>query len=146
MVKDNEVLNLSTLVQEAEQSIKNIRDPQMKSIAFGEVLKFLLEHRVRYKRKVYAKKTRKTSKMPKLRKDIKSEGTMTWLEELKGEKFFEKPKNANEILATLEERGHHLKPSDLTWPLQQCTKRKTLRRKKMEPVEGGKQVWYYSNW
>ena len=145
MLKENELQDIGSLVREAEQSVKDIKDPQMKLIAFGEVLKFLLQRGGQFT-KVVRKKTRKTASIPKTRKGIKSEGTMAWLEELKQEKFFEKPKNAKEILTALEERGHHLKHSDLTWPLQQCTKRKILRRKRMESSEGGKSVWHYSNW
>lgn len=146
MSEGNEVKGLTTLVQEAEQSVKDIKNPQMKLMAFGEVLKFLLEHETQPPTEGSRKKPRKTTSISRSRKSTKNEGAMKWLEELKEEKFFEKPKNSNEILKEFAERGHHLAHSDLTWPLQQCTKRKILRRKKMELAEGGKQVWHYSNW
>lgn len=148
MTKELEVQGLASLVQEAEQSVKDVKDPQMRLLAFGEILKFLLGHDTRQFSKNPIQKTSKKGKsVTKSRKGgTKGEGPMTWLEELKGEKFFEKPKNMKEILTSLEERGHHLNHSDLTLPLQTYTKRKMLRRKKMETAEGGKPVWHYSNW
>ncbi|MEW6213723.1 MAG: hypothetical protein AB1478_00750 [Nitrospirota bacterium] len=146
MFKRSEVEGIASLIQEAEHSVKDIKDPQMKLIAFGEVIKFLLWGRSQTYAKRFRKKTLRTTGTAKLRKSKKDEGTMRWLEELKEEKYFEKPKNTKEILTALGERGHHLKPSDLTWPLQECTKRRILRRKKMTPVEGRKPVWHYSNW
>lgn len=148
MTKEHEVQGLASLVQEVEQSVKDVEDPQMRLLAFGEILKFLLGHDTRqFSKKSKHNPPKKVKGVTKSRKSgTKGEGTMTWLEELKGEDFFKKPKNTKEILTTLEERGHHLKGSDMTKPLQLLTTRKMLRRKKIEPAEGGKSIWHYSNW
>lgn len=148
MTKEREVQGLASLVREAEQSVKDVKDPQMRLMAFGEILKFLLGHDAQqFSKKTIQKTSKKGKSVTKSRKGgTKGEGPMTWLEELKEEKFFEKPKNMKEILTSLEEGGHHLEHSDLTLPLQKYTKRKILRRKKIEPAKGGKLVWHYSNW
>lgn len=147
MEKLFDLTQMQKLVEKAEQIAGAVKDSQLKQAAFERILSFLLHsdgvdsessNKVLAPRKVY-----KTSKKPTAKKNT---GTMIWLEELKEEKCFEMPKNSSEILTALEERGHHLKPSDLTRPLQQCTKRKILRRKKMALAESGKQVWHYSNW
>jgi hypothetical protein len=146
MAEGNEVQDVASLVQQAKQAVKEIEDPQMKLMAFGEILRFLLGHQAQPTERTTRRKTRKAGAVSKAQTSTKSKGTMAWLEELKQEGFFEKPKNTSETLSRLEERGHHLQTSDLTWPLKELATRKILRRKKMELGEGGKQVWHYSNW
>ncbi|HHT9138974.1 MAG TPA: hypothetical protein ACFYEK_17230 [Candidatus Wunengus sp. YC60] len=144
MEKSIDLTQMQKLVEEAEQVASIVKDSQLKPVAFEIILGFLLHNR-----KTSFTGTCKVPKSDQSKEEIKNkknEGTMTWLEELKEENFFEEPKNSSKILSALAERGHHLKDSDLTLPLQKLTKRKLLRRKKQAPIEGKREVWYYSNW
>lgn len=144
MEKLFDLTQMQELVEKAEQIASAVKDSQLKPVAFEIILGFLL-----HSGKSGFAGTGKVPKSDRNKDEIKnkkSEGTIAWLEELKEENFFEEPKNSSGILSALAERGHHLKDSDLTLPLQKLTKRKLLRRKKQAPIEGRRKVWYYSNW
>ncbi|CAF3409753.1 unnamed protein product, partial [Rotaria sp. Silwood2] len=73
-------------------------------------------------------------------------GPKAWMLELVEEGFFNKPKSSANIIEELETRSHHLQASDLTWPLESLCHDKKLRRKKIAPEKGGKEVLHWSNW
>lgn len=144
-IKDIDLARMQKLVEKAEQIISIIKDPQLKSVAFGRVLDFLLHGRESGGKEAteYVDRVRKIKKVERTKK---SDGPKTWMEELIEEGFFEKPKTVKELLSALEERDHHLKNSDMQPYLRIFMKEKRLRRKKQASKEGGKPVWHYSNW
>lgn len=137
------LMDVQKLIEKAEQIMSVVRDPSLKPVAFGNILDILLHGEQTPKGK-----TKGTTKSlePGAKKEKGKEGPMKWLKELKEEDFFDTLKNTQEMLTALAESGHHLKRTDLTFPLQECVKDKILRRKKQAPGKGGKPVWHYSNW
>lgn len=139
MVKKIDLTQTQKLVEKAEQIISIIKDPQLKSIAFGRILDFLLH----VEGVVFVGEESTKQKTGKIKK---SEGPKLWLEKLIEESFFKTPKNVKEILTELKERDHHLKNSDMPPYLRIFMREKRLRRQKQIPSEGGKAVYHYSNW
>lgn len=147
MEKSLGLTQMQKLVENAEQIAGAVKDSQLKQAAFERILSYLLPYKqVDIKDKESNKRVNKSSRSVASGKTKMNEGPKAWMEELVTEDFFKTPKNINEVLIELGERGHHLKASDLTLPLQTLTKGKQLRRKKQASIEGGKLIWHYSNW
>lgn len=144
MKKEIDLTQIQKLFEKAEQIVSAVSGPQLKPVAFGKILDLLL-HGTQIPN-VETKGATKLSKIKRGKKVKEREGPKAWLKELKEEDFFKTPKNTNEMLTALEERGHHLKRTDLTLPLQTLVTEKQLRRKKQAPTEGERPVWHYSNW
>lgn len=145
MEKEIDLRQMQNFVEKAEQIVSAIKNPQLKPVAFGRVLDFLL-HGGEDRGKVSTKHIGKVRTIKKVERTKKRDGPKTWMEELIEEGFFEKPKTVKELLSVLEERDHHLKNSDMQPYLRIFMKEKGLRRKKQASKEGGKAVWHYSNW
>lgn len=139
--------SLADAVKTAEAATAHIKDEELRKLAFGKVLDHLLlrgseADLPRGGGKGGANRGQKPPRKPAPKK----KGPMAWLAELASEGFFKKPKDSNEILEKLAERGHHLELPDITVQLQQLCVKKVLRRKKIPGKEGKRQVWAYSNW
>ena len=133
-------------VRKAGEATAEIKDPELRKIAFSKILDHLLGG---------AKEVREAPKIRrgsgKREKSIRSasssqEGPMTWLEDLIREGFFDVPKPSGDILGKLAEQGHHLRLSDITWQLQQLVRQRKLRRQKKQESAGKKATWVYSKW
>ena len=138
---------LKTAVKRAEEATANIKDGELRKLAFGKVLDHLLTgpHEAGLRREPKGR-ARVQGSGPRKALGAKKKGPMGWIEELAAEGFFKKPKDSNEILENLAERGHHLELPDITVQLQQLCLRKVLRRKKVPGKEGKRKVWAYSEW
>src|SRR5213594_1795202 len=137
---------LAEAVRKAEEATAEIKDPELRKIAFSRILDYLLGS---------AKEARAAPKVRrgagKEAKPIRSapstqEGPMTWLEDLILEGFFDVPKPSGDILGKLAEQGHHLQLSNITWQLQQLVRQRKLRRQKKQESAGKKATWVYSKW
>ncbi len=130
---------LERMVFEALEVTSRIEDPNLRSIAFGEVLRHLLGRGLSPK-SVTDKGDSDASK------EFPAGGPTALLDELVKDGFFTEPRSTEDVIDALGERGHFLKHSDLTYPLSNFVKKKLLRRQKREPPDGGQAVWFYSNW
>ena len=137
---------LAGAVRKAEEATADIKDPELRKIAFSKILDHLLGG---------AKEVREAPQIRrgpgKIGKPIRStpspqEGPMTWLEDLIREGFFDLPKPSGDILGKLAEQGHHLQLSNITWQLQQLVRQRKLRRQKKQESAGKKAAWIYSKW
>jgi len=147
MKKDSESLSekLQEIISEAEAITSEITDPEIRRVAFDRVLQYLLQNN--YSTDLPKKTTDNKIKVKvKAKKDSTAKaGTKTWLEELIEEDFFKNPTSSKNILEALDERGHILKSTDITFALALLVKEKKLRRRKMA-VEGGKLQLHWYNW
>lgn len=126
----------SALVGEAEKAVQNVKDPELKRIAFQKVLEELMGGR-----KAQSERLPKRGRAAKsARAKASRGGPRTYIREMIDEGFFKKPKALPDVKAELENRGHHIPLTSLSGPLQQLCKSKELRRQKTE----GRFV--YSNW
>jgi|SRR5438876_1628722 len=137
---------LAAAARKAEEATADIKDPELRKIAFSKILDHLLGG---------ATEVREAPQIPrgprKLEKPIRSapspqEGPMTWLEDLIREGFFDVPKPSGDILGKLAEQGHHLRLSNITWQLRQLVRQRKLRRQKKQESAGKKATWVYSKW
>jgi hypothetical protein len=132
--------------KKAEEAVASMKDQKLKEIAFAQILAQLLspgkpsrtrgdltsgEHRVREAAPGQGKK---------------KAGTISFLRDLANEGYFKTPRNVKAILDELAGHSHHLRGSDLTWPLQQLCHDKVLRRKKMAPEADKPAVWHWSDY
>lgn len=143
MTKQQDFCNqLQTILKDAEQIVGVIKDKELKPVAFGRIIDFLVNANegVRIVQPKIKQEIIKSGKV----KGGNKEGIKSWFEELVGEHFFQSPKNTSQILEKLEEQGHHLKNSDVQPYLKIFMKEKKLRRRKDK--SGKKTVWHYSNW
>lgn len=126
----------SEIVQEAEQSVQPIKDPELKRVAFEKILDHLLTQS-----SSSGKKDEKKSHIPKAKTKRKGGGPQARIEDLIDESFFKKPKSISEVKTELATRGHHIPLTQLSAPLQRLCQKKRLRRNK-----NPEQIYTYSEW
>jgi membrane protein involved in colicin uptake len=133
------------LVAQAENAVAQVKDPELRRVAFEKILDDLL---------TAGEPGNATGTKPVQNARASSTGKRTsgngvgatrsgpkgHIEELVDEKFFNKPKTISEVQVELANRGHHIPQTSLSGPLQNLCKQKVLRRQK---VDGSFQ---YSNW
>jgi hypothetical protein len=141
---ENLVLELAQIVSEAEKAVSNVKDSELKQIAYGRVLEHLLKTGLPESKET-TKKTKPTATKIEKGSPTKS-GPKNWVQELVDEGFFQTPRASNEIREALDERGHILKPNDLTSPLTRLVNAKVLRRQKKPAEDGGKSQIHWYNW
>jgi hypothetical protein len=148
MARNKEHLSpqLAEIIAEAEKAVTNITDPDLRRVAFDRLLQHLLQTGLPKRIVTRKTATAQTTSARKAEKDSAKLGPKAWLQELAVEGFFKTPRANVAIRAALDERGHILKPTDLTHPLASLVKEKILRRKKMAPEEGGKSQIHWHNW
>jgi hypothetical protein len=122
------------LVSRAEQSVKSVKDPELKKVAFEKVLDDLLAL------KVVPKDKKRDKKHPS---DKKARGPLAYVRELAKDGFFKKPKTIAQVKAELENMGHHIPITSLSGPMQTLCVKKELRRERIK-TEGKKQTFRYS--
>lgn len=134
---------LSKLVIKAQESVSDVKDKELKKIAFEKILDHLLNHqtevvnpKVDFKKNVTSKIKNKTQK--------KKLGTMAYIQDLVDDNFFSEPRLLSEVQEELRNRGHHIVVTSLSSPMQKLTKSKVLRRQKSKGE--GKSTFTYSNW
>ena len=143
--------NYENLVQQAEQAVAPVKDPELKRIAFEKILDALLgtpqaRRDVETKPRGKTKRSRASKPVETQRSRKKRAGTAAYVEELIDEQFFAKPKTIVAVKAELANRGHHIPLTSLSGPLQGLCQRKRLRREKTQSDDGGKKAFAYSNW
>ena len=136
------------LVAQAESAVAAVKDPELKRVAFQKVLDDLLGSRPAAEAAPKPKRT-SSGRAPKVSPGKKAPaakmGPQAYIEEMKGEGFFKKPKTIAQVKAELGNRGHHIPLTSLSGPLQTLCKRKILRRQKTNS-SGKKQTYAYSEW
>ncbi len=140
--------NFDELIDKAQSAVANVKDDQLRGIAFGRILDHLLSDSSTHD--LPRTQSRNVSKSPTHRamspKQSTSTGTLAWLTDLHEEGFFKEPKSLKEIVQELSNRSHRLKSTDLTWPLQKLCHDKKLRRNQQVPAEGSRKVFHWYNW
>jgi hypothetical protein len=138
-------MDANEAVQKALKVVETVKDPGLRAVAFGSLLSHFLGSASSPGTTKAGARPLKDEGAPKARKSTTgSSGPKARLEALREEDFFSTPRTMQQILGALAERGHHMQHPDLTWPLQQMVKDRSLRRKK-ESV-GNKLMWHYANW
>lgn len=136
--------NYTELVAQAEKAVANVKDPELKRVAFQKVLDDLLTLQSgAVPRKSAAAKKAPSGSERKV-KAAKS-GPQVYIGEMVGDGFFKKPKTIAQVKAELENRGHHIPLTSLSGPLQKLTQRRVLRRQRSK-TSGKKQTFVYSEW
>ncbi len=128
------------LVAQAESAVANVKDAELRRVAFERVLNDLLsagDEASKEKPKATARASRQTSQKPAKKRG----GPQGYVEEMVEDGFFKKPKTIAEVKAELENRGHHIPVTSLSGPMQKLCQKKVLRRQKPD----GK-TFAYSNW
>jgi hypothetical protein len=136
----------SKTLEEAERQVSGIKDAKLREIAFSKLVSHLLDdHEETDNGSTETRVTKRNKTSQRKKTTNKQGGPKLWLTEFVEEGFFKKPKSAKEILEELETRSHHLKASDLTFPLRALCHDKRLRRKKLAGSDS-KEVYHWSNW
>ncbi len=148
------------LVAQAERAVKDVKDAELRKVAFEKILDALLSEASetaappataavgekpeasKQKATTSKKDTGKTTTNRKARK-----GPKACVRELVDDGFFKKPKTLAQVKVELENRGHHIAVTSLSGPLQGLCKERILRRQKTKAKAGGKKQTYdYSEW
>lgn len=133
---------LTKILIKAEELTEVVRDPQLRKIAFEQVIRHLLgEHEPPLRRS----KPRIQSQ-ERLAPQPSKPGPKAWIKDLIDESFFSEPRSTKQILQALAERGRVLETKDITWQLSQLVKDKVFRRKKRTEEADKRPVWFYSRW
>lgn len=136
------VADYSELIRKAKDAVESVDDP-FKIPAFSAILTKLLDGKDNSTTIPSEQKKELARKSDERQIDV---GPKAWIRELIEEGYFKQPKNSKDILEILDERGHILKPQDITRPLADLVKERFLRRKKMSPQKGNKAVVRWMNW
>jgi hypothetical protein len=126
--------------KQAEASVANIADADLKKIAFGKILETLLAGGSGGQGSVPAARAVTTKAEAKNRS-----GPRAYIEELLSEGFFAQQRTMSEVRVALGNRGFHIPLTSLSGPLQSLCKKKILRREKTKVGEK-KQTFAYSKW
>lgn len=140
----NPNIDFAQIILDAEQAVGNIADSELKKIAFDRVLERLLQ--IGFLKSGEETQKAKSSKNKNDKDNSSKPGPKTWVRELVDEDFFTTPRTNGAIRLALDERGHILKATDLTNPLDGLVKEKVLRRKKMPTEDNGKDQVHWHNW
>lgn len=140
----SEVRDYSEIVAQAEKAVANVKDPELKRVAFQKVLDDLLSAD---QPKPAASEGKAKKKAPRKKTSGSSEktGPRAYIREMIDDGFFKKPKTMAEVKAELENRGHHIPLTSLSGPLQKITQARQLRRQRAK-TSGKKQTFVYSEW
>ncbi|MEO7991365.1 MAG: hypothetical protein ABI663_17570 [Chryseolinea sp.] len=146
--------------EDAEKAVAGIKNERLREIAFEKLVNHLLNGKPKKSdavddsdeedEEIEVKKTKKKRRSAKKTTTDSSrkstDGPKAWLRELADEGFFKEPKSSSDIREELETQSHHLRPTDLTKPLESLCHERLLRRKKVAPEEGKKAVLHWVNW
>jgi hypothetical protein len=131
----------SELVVQAERAVADVKDAELRRVAFERVLNDLL-HGADDSSRRRAQSGAPPKKVARgAASGAKRAGPQSHIEEMATDGFFKKPKSISEVKAELENRGHHIPLTSLSGPMQKLCQRKVLRRQKPD----GK-TFSYSNW
>lgn len=141
---------IRNLVTQAVEIVDGVASPKLKEIAFARILDHLLQNlgngteesspATRHPRGPASEREKR--KPPVSRKAGRA-GPKSWTEALIESGYFAGPRTTQDIIEALAERGHRVKRTDLTEPLQDLTRARRLSRKKAEDRRG-KAVWHYA--
>lgn len=131
-------------VAQAEAAVKDLKDPELKRIAFEKILEDLMKgggERSKSSPPLSATKPRSKKEKAIKAKSAKG-GTSSYIRELIEASFFKKPKTISDVKVELENLGHHIPLSALSTPLQRLCQSRELRRSR----DNEKKTFLYSEW
>ena len=131
----------SELVAQAERAVSNVKDAELRRVAFEWVLNDLLGAGDREHKSTPCKTARTSSNASRKQATKKQGGPQSYVEEMVGDGFFKKPKTISEVKAELENRGHHIPVTSLSGPMQKLCQKKVLRRQKPDGKTFSYSVW-----
>lgn len=131
----------SKLVAEAERAVAEVKDADLRRIAFERILNDLLGSGDDTIRNSSGTKTKIVKKTRKLESGKNRSGPQAYIEEMARDGFFKQPKTISEVKGELENRGRHIPITSLSGPMQALCQKKVLRRHKPD----GK-TFSYSEW
>jgi hypothetical protein len=138
------------LVAQAESAVADVKDAELRRVAFEKVLDDLLTPGAKgHTHHASGKSDDPEKHVPTIKARSKRGGPQANLDELVADGFFAKPKTISEVKAELENRGHHIPLTSLSGPLQKLCQKKALRRQRIErraKAKGAKRPFAYSNW
>ena len=131
----------SELVAQAERAVSNVKDAELRRVAFERVLNDLLGAGDREHKTTPSKTARTSSNVSRNQATPKRAGPQSYVEEMINDDFFKKPKTISEVKAELENRGHHIPVTSLSGPMQKLCQKKVLRRQKPDGKTFSYSVW-----
>ncbi len=138
--------NYAALVIEAERAVADVKDPELRRIAFEKILEDQLGGAgppLPVERDTTKPRAPGTAQPAKAKVKI---GPQSYVDELVSDGFFKIPRTIGEVKAELSNRGHHIALTSLSGPLQKLCQRKRLRRQKIKDAGKKQQTFNYSNW
>lgn len=144
MAKKSQVEDLQAKILIAEEAVKIMTDPALKSVAFQTILDSLLG-----KKNISSKQSENESLVEQSEPKTKPKnptGLKGRIVTLIEDGFFRDQKTIGQVRKQLEAYGWFHKLEDLSPTLLRLVQEKALRRVKEPEKKGGKLVWKYSNW
>ncbi len=132
-------IDFQEIIQQAEHAVTGIKDPALKTVAFGKVIDALMAGGT--KPVVKQKKHVGRQRMPNSAARM---GTSGFLQEMVDQDYFRSQHALADVKEELANRGHHVPLTSLSGPMQSLCRRRVLRREKKKV--GSKQTYVYSNW
>jgi|HubBroStandDraft_6_1064221.scaffolds.fasta_scaffold362115_2 hypothetical protein len=140
-------------VAEAEAAVKEVKDPELRRVAFEKVLGHLLGgDAVASESEVTSRPAGRPSKAKhgkgRIKRGVSAKaGPKARVLELVEEGYFKKQRTIAEVKTELANRGHHIALTSLSGPLQSLTQERRLRRQKVAAGDNRSKATYaYSNW
>lgn len=137
---------LRSAVETAQSVTAGLSDPQLRSIAFAKVLDHLLAGGVPESRPPNGPDPAPRPRSPKTVSSPPRNGPMAWVETLRAEAFFSKPKSLAEVTEAVRAQGHNIESKNVTDPLEKSVQSKALRRERRANEGAKRGVWMYSNY
>jgi len=136
--------NYAAFVAQAEAAVNDLKDPELKRIAFEKILEDLMRGGEAKRQPSTSPSTaRPKAKSEKATKAKSAKGgTSSYIRELIEDSFFKKPKTISEVKVELENLGHHIPLHSLSTPLQRLCQSRELRRGR----DNEKKTFLYSEW
>jgi hypothetical protein len=139
-----DIENLVEIRQQAEQSVADMRDGELKVKAFEVLLSHLLRSHDTESNEANGNAGVNLHPKKQATKRAGAAGSKTErILSLKNEDFFKEQRTIREVREELGSRGWHYPLTALSGPLQELVQRRELRRQKLP--DGNKKLWKYSN-
>jgi hypothetical protein len=146
MVESREV-RIKKAIDFSTQIVSNVPDEEMRKVAFGQVLRYLLDQEDTAETGVsQGAFPPSTPPAEKIRKYSRREGPSAWVHGLIEEGFFDQPRVIGEVVVRLSEVGHTLLSKDVSFPLARLCELRKLRRTKSGRDRKGKPSWVYTRY
>jgi hypothetical protein len=148
MVTDDD---LRAVIRRAHLIAEEEPEPNLRSVTYTCVLRFLLQEGEGPPPQAASRAPPSGTVTPKpssrkVNTRNSPEGPSSWVTSLRLDNFFRQPKTITDVVTAIKALGHNVESKDVTYPLEQLARSKTLRREKLQAQGSKRRVWTYTEY